>query len=106
MDALAAFLQTITSLLVPAFFVEGFVEIVSKLVVLPEQYRELGYRVTAVIIGLLLAFGFNIDLAGELLAGFTPAAPWVGVLFTGLTLGLFSSLIHDKYVKKETPQED
>lgn len=82
-----------------ALFVALVLERLVELLVnpaLPESLAPLKPYIAAVL-GLLFAFGFNIDLVVPTLAEFdvTPAVGWAGRLVTGLVLGGGSNLIHD-----------
>ncbi len=63
-----------------------------------EGFNLKGYAVTGVALaaGLLLSFGFGLEMFGALLAenGVAPEA-WVDKLFTGVTIGLGAGLVND-----------
>lgn len=91
-------------LLTLAALVESIVEAITAPFKITPAYRPLLLRGVAIIVGLLLAFGFQIDYSGELLTQL-PIQPWVGYVFTGFIVGVGSSLIHDileRYGRKVT----
>jgi hypothetical protein len=78
-----------------AIVLERLVELLVK-PPLPESLRPAVPYVSAGL-GLLIAFGFNIDLVSPTLAQFDvkPAVSWAGRVVTGLLIGGGSNLIHD-----------
>jgi len=83
-----------------ALVLERLVELLVK-PALPEAAKPAVPYISAVA-GLLLAFGFAIDLITPTLAqfGVVPAVDWAGKVVTGLLLGGGSNLVHDLWPSK------
>lgn len=64
--------------------------------VVPDEYA-VSLRYAALVLGLVAAFGFGVDLItpGLESAGIVPAVPWAGKALTGIALGGGSNLVHD-----------
>ena len=58
-----------------------------------EFFREYSARYVALILGLLLAFGFSVNIPA--LLGLVAVAPWVGIGVTGVVIGRGANYIHD-----------
>lgn len=92
-------MDTAVSVLGAALFMALVLERLIELLVKPSLPENLAPAVPyiAAVLGLLVAFGFAIDLITPTLEqfGVTPAVSWAGKVITGLILGGGSNLIHD-----------
>lgn len=75
-----------------AFFYSDVIRLLGDLT-FPDFLRQYSARYIALILGLLLAFGFSVNIP-ELL-GLEAIAPWVGVAVTGVVIGRGANYIHD-----------
>lgn len=82
-----------------AFLVEAIGNIMLKIYVPPTDntvrpwYQAIDWKLLlSIVIGVTVAFGFNLDLMAVL--GFN-AAQWFGVLLTGLLISRGSNFVHD-----------
>lgn len=97
-------IETVTATVGAGFFMalalERLVELFIKPAV-PAQYKVI-VPYAALVLGVLAAFGFNIDLITPTLEGFgiEPAVSWAGLLVSGLLIGGGSNLLHDLWPGK------
>lgn len=60
----------------------------------------------AVALGLIVSFGFNVDLLVDWF-GLSSSVPYLGTALTGVLLGRGSNFIHDLWKRlRATPEED
>ncbi len=92
MDMFANMFGAVTSI---AVVIERLVQFLVKPAVPAKFTKAVPY--VAVALGVLTAFGLNLDLLSPFLgqAGITPAVDWAGKALTGLLMGGGSNLIHD-----------
>lgn len=81
--------QTFTAL---ATLIEYLLEAVLAGIVIPEKYSVIIKRGASLALGILVALVFNFDVTGD--AGLTPITPVVGLVATGILLGLGSNILH------------
>lgn len=90
----------VVGILFLAIFCEGSItffysEIVKQWGVLSplEFFREYSARYVALILGLLLAFGFSVNIPA--LLGLEAVKDWIGVAVSGVVIGRGANYIHD-----------
>lgn len=90
----------VVGILFLAVFCEGSIEFfyaeVIKLLgelTLKEFLKKFSARYVALLLGLLLAFGFEINIPG--LLGLAAVQAWVGIAVTGVVIGRGANYIHD-----------
>lgn len=81
--------ETFTAL---ATLIEYLLEAVLTGIVLPEKYAVVIKRGLSFVLGILIALVFNFDVTNEV--GLTPVTPVVGLIATGILLGLGSNVLH------------
>lgn len=75
-----------------AFFYTDVIRLLGDLT-FTDFLRQYSARYIALILGLLLAFGFSVNIP-ELLR-LEAIAPWVGIAVTGVVIGRGANYIHD-----------
>jgi hypothetical protein len=92
-------LGTVAAAWTGAIFLAVVLERLVELLVKPKFPQGVAWLIPyiAVVAGLLVAFGFNLDVIEPTLAelGIVPAVSWAGTLLTGLIIGGGSNLVHD-----------
>jgi len=68
-----------------------------------EQLEPLKF--IALIVGVLVSFGFELDLIVVAFPDVTPQAPWFGLLLTGLLIGRGGNFVHDTWKTYIAPEQ-
>jgi archaellum biogenesis protein FlaJ (TadC family) len=82
-----------------AFMAEGTTEYLFATplarIVADAEWRTTATRYIALLVGVAVAFGYNLDIIAVIAPGLVPVAPWVGVALTGIVIGRGSNYLND-----------
>jgi len=91
-----------------AFIVESMVEYIFAPLGLLTEGNPLivalePLKYVALLVGVLLAFAYQLDVIAEAFPTQGAVAPWVGIVLTGLAIGRGANYIHDLWTKYLRP---